>query len=104
MSTHAVITRVLMLASIFLLALVVYLSLIRPWQLRWGATDEEVNRSLPGDEVLETPEFDATRAITVRASPEEVWPWIVQMGDRRAGFYAYDWFDNRGQPSGPPFA
>jgi hypothetical protein len=98
MSKHAI-TRVGAIASIFFLALVVYLSLIRPWQLRWGATDEEVARPMPGDEILASPELNATRAITIRAPPEEIWPWIVQIGDRRAGFYGYDWFDNRGQRS-----
>ena len=99
MSAHAILARVGALASIFLLALVVYLSLIRPWQLRWGATDEEASRSMPGDEILQAPELNATRGVTVRALPEEIWPWIVQMGDGRAGFYAYDWFDNGGRPS-----
>jgi hypothetical protein len=54
---------------------------------------------MPGDEILEAPELNATRAVTVRAPPEKIWPWIVQMGDGRAGFYAYDWFDNSGRPS-----
>lgn len=99
MSAHAALARVGAVASIFLLALITYLSLIRPWQLRWGATDEEFSRSMPGDEILQSPELSATRAVTVRAPPEKIWPWIVQMGDGRAGFYAYDWLDNGGRSS-----
>jgi hypothetical protein len=99
MTKSALLARLGGIAAIFLLALIVYLPIIRPWQLRWRATDEEVARDLPGDELVASPDFDATRAVTVRATPEEIWPWIVQIGDRRAGFYSYDWFDNRGKPS-----
>jgi len=73
--------------------------LYRPWALTWGSTDEEIARPMPGDEVLEQPTFDATRAVTIEATPEEIWPWIVQIGYRRAGFYSYDSLDNDGIPS-----
>ncbi len=71
----------------------------RPWALNWGATLDEVNRSMPGDQIASDSAFKATRAVTIRASPEEIWPWIVQMGYRKAGFYSYDWLDNDGIPS-----
>ena len=71
----------------------------RPWALTWGSTDEEVARPMPGDEVLEQPTFNATRAVTIEATPEEIWPWIAQIGYRRAGFYSYDALDNDGIPS-----
>jgi hypothetical protein len=77
----------------------VYMRYIRPWQLRWGATDVEVARDMPGDEIVADPTFDATRAVTVDATPEDIWPWIVQMGFGRAGWYSYDWIDNLGRPS-----
>ena len=80
-------------------AIVTYLLFIRPRTPRWGATDEEVERTMPGDEVVEHPNFIATNAITIEAPPEEVWPWIVQIGSGRAGFYGYDWLDNAGKPS-----
>ena len=80
-------------------ALVLALRLYRPWQLRWGSTDEEVQRALPGDEVVPDPTFAATRAITVNAPPERVWPWIAQMGFGRAGWYSYDLLDNFGRRS-----
>jgi hypothetical protein len=62
--------------------------LYRRWHLRWGATDEEVHAHLPGDEIVTDPSFSATRAITINAPPEQVWPWIVQLGvsAHRTGF------------------
>lgn len=77
----------------------VYLRFIRPWQLRWGATDEEVARAMPGDDLVKHATFNATRAVTIQARPEEIWPWVVQMGCKRAGWYTYDWIDNLGRPS-----
>jgi len=83
------------LAGLLLLA---YRSVGRPWHTRWGATDEEVARALPGDELL--PDANVTtRAITIDARPEEIWPWLVQLGYGRAGWYSYDWIDNDGRPS-----
>lgn len=76
-----------------------YLLLIRPRQLRWGATDEEVAQAMPGDDVVARPTFNATRAVTVEARPETIWPWLVQIGCRRAGWYSYDLIDNLGVPS-----
>ncbi len=76
-----------------------YLRFIRPWQLRWGATDEEVGRAMPGDDVVKSPTFNATRAVTIQARPEEIWPWLVQIGIKRAGWYSYDWLDNLGHHS-----
>jgi hypothetical protein len=77
----------------------VYLRFIRPWQLRWGATDEEVARAMPGDDMMKRPTFNATRAVTIQARPEEIWPWLVQIGVTRAGWYSYDWLDNLGHHS-----
>jgi hypothetical protein len=70
--------------------------LYRRWHLRWGATDHEVQAPMPGDELVPKASMQATRAITIDAPPELVWPWIVQMGYRRAGFYTYDLLDNAG--------
>jgi hypothetical protein len=73
--------------------------LYRSWHLRWGATDEEVRASMPGDDIVAKSSFNGTRAITIEAPPEVVWPWIVQMGYRRAGFYTYAVLDNAGYES-----
>ncbi len=67
----------------------VYGLVLRPLHLRWGATEEEVRRGLPGDDVVGTPAVAGTRAITIAAPPEQVWPWLVQQGYGRAGWYAY---------------
>lgn len=80
-------------------AAAVYARYVRPWQLTWGATAAEVSRPLPSDELVTHPTFDATRAITLDAPPAEVWPWLVQMGLTRAGWYSYDLLDNLGRPS-----
>lgn len=81
------------------MAAVAYVLFIRPWHLRWGATDEEVQRPMPGDDQVPNPFVTATRAVTIDAPPEQVWPWLVQMGYRRAGWYAFDRFDNDNIPS-----
>jgi hypothetical protein len=73
--------------------------LYRRWHLRWGATQDEVTAAMPGDAVLPHPHFKATRAITIEASPREVWPWLVQVGCLRAGWYSNDLLDNLARPS-----
>jgi hypothetical protein len=72
---------------------------LRPWHMRWGATQTEVGAPMPGDVVVPRAQFNATRAITIGVPPERVWPWIVQLGYGRAGFYTYDLLDNAGVPS-----
>ncbi len=75
-------------------ALATYVLAVRPWHLRWGATDEEVNERLPGDELVPHPNVAATHAITIDAPVEEVWPWLVQIGQDKGGFYSYSWLEN----------
>lgn len=82
-----------------LILALVYLTLLRPWQLQWGATDDEIKRAMPGDDVVHKPSFNATRAVTIHAPPENIYPWIVQMGVTRAGWYSYDLLDNLARPS-----
>jgi hypothetical protein len=71
-----------------------YLLAVRPWQLRWGATGEERAATLAGDDLIANPDLTATRAITVHAAAEQVWPWIAQLGQGRGGFYSYDALEN----------
>ena len=66
---------------------------------RWGATDDEVARALPGDDEVRNPAAASTRAVTINAPAQAVWPWLVQMGWHRAGWYAYDSIDNDHLPS-----
>lgn len=76
-----------------------YIGFIRPRQMHWGATPEEVARTLPHDDLVPNPTWNSTRAVTVDATPEQIWPWLVQVGWGRAGYYGYDWVDNGGKPS-----
>jgi len=66
----------------------------RPWCLTWGASEKEVDATLPGDELLPEPDVITTRAIHVEVPPARIWPWLVQMGPGRAGAYTYDWIEN----------
>jgi hypothetical protein len=92
--------RLLAVLVILGLVMVIYLFWARPYQQRWGATDEEINCPMPGDELNLNPTFLATRGITINGTPEEIWPWLVQMGYGRAGFYGYDLLENIGSPYG----
>jgi hypothetical protein len=74
-------------------ALPAYYLLVRRWHARWGATDEEVERAMPGDDLVEDPGDVSTRAVTMRATPADIWPWLLQMGYQRGGLYSNDWID-----------
>lgn len=67
---------------------------LRPWFLNWGATDEEVRGPWPGDEMTPDAICQATRAVTIQASAEAIWPWLTQIGQDRGGFYSYTWLEN----------
>jgi hypothetical protein len=81
------------------LPLFVTAPLWRHWHLRWGATPAEAAAVMPGDELVPVSHFTATRAVTVDAPPEAIWPWLMQVGYLRAGFYSYDLLDNLGRAS-----
>jgi hypothetical protein len=67
---------------------------LRPRHLRWGATGEEIASALPLDDVVGDPTYVTNRAVTINATPERVWPWLVQMGELpRGGFYTYAWIE-----------
>jgi hypothetical protein len=87
--------RVLLPAAVASLAAVgAYAAALRRRQFQWGATSDEVVMTLPGDELLGRADLVATRAVTVRAEAEDVWPWLAQMGQGRGGLYSYDWVEN----------
>ena len=75
-------------------AIGVYFSWILPWMNRWGATDAEVNMPLISDGVVPGRVIASTRAVTIHAPASEVWKWVVQLGQDRAGFYSNDWLEN----------
>lgn len=67
---------------------------VRPWHRRWGADADEVAAFWPGDDLLPRPLVSATHAITIQAPPDRVWPWLVQIGQGRGGFYSYEQIEN----------
>jgi hypothetical protein len=73
---------------------IVFASFVRPWYLRWGTTSLEALIELPGDEILPKTGSRATRAITIHAPADRVWPWLAQIGQDRGGFYSYDLLEN----------
>lgn len=89
------VTRSLIAAA----AVAAYAVVVRPRMLRAGATDAEVNEPYPGANLVPGSRRGATMAATINASPREVWPWLVQMGHDRAGWYSWDRLDNFGQAS-----
>ena len=72
---------------------IAFTSVVRPWYSRWGATDAEIDRPMPLDERIPDPTITTTMAITINTRPEAIWPWLVQMGAGRGGFYSYDWLE-----------
>jgi hypothetical protein len=82
------------IGSAALIAALAYSRPARRWYLTYGATPEEVDRDMPGDDLLSGPALTSTRAITIDAPPSAVWPWLVQMGSGRGGAYTYDWIEN----------
>ncbi|MDE3070723.1 MAG: hypothetical protein KGJ43_08350 [Acidobacteriota bacterium] len=77
-----------------------YALLVRPRVIRWGASDDELREPFPGGELIPgARRATATMAVTIEAPPARVWPWLVQMGYDRAGWYSWDLLDNLGRPS-----
>jgi hypothetical protein len=81
-----------------------YVLWARPRLLTWGATPDEAGQTYAGDGLVPDPDGGATMATTLRAPPERVWPWLVQMGCDRGGWYSWDWLDNNGEPSAESIA
>ncbi len=100
---HPLLRAILIFLQFWIIGLAILLFLYFTWlheyQRTWGATEEEVSRYMAGDELLENPGFNTTRAVEIKATPEQIWPWIVQMGYQRGGFYSFDRLDNGGMPS-----
>lgn len=78
----------------FLLLALAYAFLARPPMRHWGATQAECQMPLPGDTLIGPKDDRTTRAITIAAPPEAVWPWLVQIGQQKGGFYSHDWLEN----------
>jgi hypothetical protein len=89
---HHVVRRLGNAVAWAFLVYVAILGAIRPWHRTWGATPAELSMRLPGDELA--PRVMATHALTIDAPPSAVWPWLVQMGQGRGGFYSHTWIEN----------
>jgi hypothetical protein len=82
------------LLAVFAAAGVTYHFALRGWCLRWGTTPAEVHATLPGDDLFPVYAGEATHAITIQASPQRVWPWLMQIGQDHSGFYSYTFLEN----------
>jgi hypothetical protein len=82
------------LAALAIGFLVVFGPLLRWWYRRWGALNAEAQRALPGDELVPHPRLVTTRAITIYTPAADIWPWLVQIGQGRGGFYSYTRLEN----------
>lgn len=92
-----VIMKKMLLVICALLALLSIVVIYASLQVR--ATPAETAQTLPGDELIPQPIASVNHAITIRRPPRSVWPWLVQMGAGRAGWYSYDFIDNGGHRS-----
>jgi hypothetical protein len=82
------------LSALILTGYVATSAFTRSWHSQWGVTDEELALAFPGDAADRDPAFEVNHGITIERSPAMVWPWILQLGQDRAGFYSYDWLEN----------
>ena len=82
------------LLAVFVAAGLIYHLALRGWCLRWGTTPAEARATLPGDDLFPVYAGEATHAITIHAPPELVWPWLMQIGQDRSGFYSYTFLEN----------
>ncbi len=94
MAKRNVLYRLWALAGLAAAGAVSYWYVLRPRNLVWGATEEEIGMLLPGDELVQDPKISATHAVTVHAPAEKIWPWLAQLGQGRGGFYSYDFIEN----------
>ncbi len=72
---------------------VVTVILLTPWMDRWGATDTEIAAAYPGDSLVAAPASIVNRAVTIHATPEQIYPWIIQLGAGKGGYYSYSWLE-----------
>jgi hypothetical protein len=89
---HRLVRRLGLLVAVTLSVALMYAWVIQPWHMHWGATPAEIQQTWPGDQP--TAPYVTTRAVTIDAPPEAIWPWIVQMGQGRGGLYSYEVLEN----------
>lgn len=81
-------------AAVLFVAYLALLIVARPWHMRWGSSHADLLRPLPGDELAPRPVYQIQHAVVIPAPPDEVWPWLAQLGHDRGGFYSYSWLEN----------
>ena len=86
--------KILSIVAVFVIVTLVFSYYIQPWFQKWGATDEEIRAKWPGDDLVPGSSIVYTRAITINAPPSVIWPWLVQIGQDRGGFYSYELLEN----------
>jgi hypothetical protein len=82
------------LGALSIAASIVASPFLRPWYSKWGATEAEEQMALPGDELVPNPVLTANRVMTIKAPADAVWPWVLQLGQGRGGFYSYQRLEN----------
>ena len=86
---------IVLIVLIAIIAVIVLLSiLLTPWMDSWKTTELERNSVLPGDDLLKDPKRIANRAVTINAKPEQIFPWLLQIGADKSGMYSYTWLEN----------
>ena len=91
---HPVLHRVAWTLAVLFLGYATAVVAVRPLYLHWGSTPEERRLRLPGDEGAADARYRVDHAITIHAPADSVWPWLVQLGQDRGGFYSYSWLEN----------
>jgi len=81
------------ISGAFLIALAIETFYLPYWK-RWGSSEAELSRKLPGDDIVPNPKVGFNQAITIEAPGKEVWHWVAQIGQDRGGFYSYDFLEN----------
>lgn len=81
------------LAGLGILAIIIMIALL-PWMDSWGATDDEIAASFSGDELVPSPRLLYTRGVSIHATPEQIYPWIAQLGADKGGMYSYTWIES----------
>lgn len=94
MNTPSLRRRLLAVFAALALLFVAYYAVVQPWYLNWGAAGAELGKPLPGDDIIPAARRQQTRAITIAASADSVWPWLAQIGQDRGGFYSFDILEN----------
>lgn len=90
--SRILLARMFRVLGIVVIIVVVHHFMMRPWFLNWGAPESIRSLALPGDKFIN--DKGHTRAVLIHAAPEEIWPWIMQLGQDRGGMYSYDWLEN----------